>query len=218
MAEKELKKCIIVCASPNADSEYIRKKVSPDDYVIAADGGMTLLRKAGITPSLFVGDFDSYSGDIPEGVELIKLKTHKDDTDSMHCAEVAVERGFNEVWLLAAAGGSLSHTFSNYCVLSFLENKGVSAVMSDEDENVRVLSEGVFSFNNLNGHEFSVFPFGCEKAVVSYIGEVEYPAHDLILTHNSSLGKSNVFNSGNVKVAVKQGKVIIFISNKENNQ
>ena len=213
MAEKELKKCIIVCASPNADAEFVKQTIAPDDYVIAADGGMALLEKAGITPSLFVGDFDSYRGSIPDGVEIIKLKIHKDDTDSMHCAEVAVERGFNEVCLLAATGGSLSHTFSNYCVLSFLENKGINAVMSDEYGDVRVLGEGVYSFNNKSGHEFSVFPFGCENTVVSYIGDVEYPAKDLILAHNSSLGKSNVFRSADVKIAVKLGKAIVFISN-----
>lgn len=218
MAEKELKKCIIVCASPNADSNFIKQNITIDDYVIAADGGMAVLNKAEIIPDLFVGDFDSYRGSIPDGVEIIKLKTHKDDTDSMHCAEVAVERGFNEVCLLGAAGGSLSHTFSNYCVLSFLEEKGVEAVMSDKDVVVRVLSEGVYSFDNLYGHEFSVFPFGCKEVLVSYIGEVEYPADNLILTHNSSLGKSNLFKCDYVKVAVKQGKAIIFVSNKENNQ
>lgn len=218
MAEKELKKCIIVCASPNADAEFVKQIITPDDYVIAADGGMALLEKAGIIPNLFVGDFDSYRGSIPDGVEIIKLKTHKDDTDSMHCAEVAVERGFDEICLLGATGGSLSHTFSNFCVLSFLENKGVNAVMSDKHGDVRVLGEGVYSFNNLSGHEFSVFPFGCENAVVSYIGNVEYHANDLILAYNSSLGKSNVFRSDDVKIAVKQGNAIVFISNKENYQ
>lgn len=217
MAEKELKKCIIVCASPNADYRFIKQAITPDDYVMAADGGMALLEKAGVTPDLFVGDFDSYSGIIPDGVEIIKLKTHKDDTDSMHCAEVAVERGFKNIRFLGAAGGSLSHTFSNYCVLSFLEENGVDACMSDEYGDVRVLSEGVYSFNNLNGHEFSVFPFGCENTVVSYIGGVEYPAADLTLSSDSSLGKSNVFKSSDVIIEIKQGKAIVFISNKENN-
>ncbi|MBR2108459.1 MAG: thiamine diphosphokinase [Ruminococcus sp.] len=218
MAEKELKKCIIVCASPNADSRFVRQVITPDDYIIAADGGMALLKKAGLTPNLFVGDFDSFSGDVPDGVEIIKLKTRKDDTDSMHCAEVAAKRGFREVRLLGATGGSPSHTFSNYCVLSFLEAKGICAVMSDTDGDIRVFGEGVYSFNNLSGHEFSVFPFGCENAAVSYMGDVEYPARDLTLAYNSSLGKSNVFRSDNVIIAVKQGKVIVFISNKENNQ
>lgn len=217
MAEKVLKRCVIVCASPNADCEFIKQTIKPDDYVIAADGGMALLEKAEIIPDLFVGDFDSFSGTVPDGVEVIKLKTHKDDTDSMHCAELAVERGFSVVRILGAAGGSLSHTFSNYCVLCYLEENGVDACMSDESGDVRVLSEGVYSFDNLNDNEFSVFPFGSEKTVVSYIGGVEYPANELTLSSNSSLGKSNVFKSDDVKIEIKQGKAIVFISDKENN-
>ena len=212
MAEKILKKCVIVCSSPDANADYIKHAVNPQDYIIAADGGMEVLNKAGFTPDLFVGDFDSYGGIVPDRIEVIKLNTHKDDTDSMHCACVALERGFKSVLILGGSGGSLSHTYSNYSVLSFLEDNGISAVMSDKDGEVRVLKEGTYSFYNQNGCEFSVFPFGCEKAVVSYIGNVEYPAENLVLTENSSLGKSNVFRSENVRIIIKQGKAVIFNS------
>ena len=212
MAEKAKPRCVIVCASPDTEIDYISRSVKADDYVIAADGGMVLLSKAGIIPDLFVGDFDSFKGIVPEGVEVIRLNTHKDDTDSMHCASVAVSRGYKEVVLLGASGGSMPHTFSNYCVLSFLGDNGVKAALSDKSEDVRVLSEGEYSYSGLDGFGFSVFPFGCDSAVVSYIGGVEYPATDLTLYENSSLGKSNVFRSDEVKIAVKKGKVIVFNS------
>ena len=212
MAEKNSQRCVIVCASPDADAEYIRRFVRPDDYLIAADGGMNILNTAGIIPDLFVGDFDSFSGSVPNGTELIRLNVRKDDTDSMRCASIAVERGFKELVLLGAMGGTASHTFSNYAVLSFLADNGVNAIMSDKYEDVRVLSEGEYSFANLNGSEFSVFPFGCDSVVVSYTGESDYPAKELKLPENSSLGKSNVFRSDDVKIAVNKGKAIIFSS------
>lgn len=211
MAEKVLKRCVIVCASPDADASYIKSFIKPDDYIIAADGGMRLLGAAGIVPDLFVGDFDSFSGIVPYGVEVIKLNTHKDDTDSMHCAAVALERGFKSVVFLGAAGGSLSHTYSNYSVLSFLGDHGVTAVLSDKNEDVRVLGDGTYSFDSLKDCEFSVFPFGCKSATVSYLGEAEYPADNLILYENSSLGKSNVFRSNDFRIKVENGKIIVFI-------
>ena len=213
MAEKNLKRCVIVCASPDADAEKIKQSVTPGDYLIAADGGMAVLDKVGLVPDLFVGDFDSYSGIIPEGVETIRLKTHKDDTDSMHCASIAKDRGYREVCLLGASGGSVSHTYSNFCVLSYLYDNNINAVMSGKKEDVRVIGEGEYRFKNLSGRGFSVFPFGCKSAVVSYIGSVEYPADNLELSENSSLGKSNVFRSDDAAIVVKKGKAIVFINN-----
>lgn len=218
MAEEVLKRCVIVCASPEADASFIKRTIRPDDYIIAADGGMKKLNELKIAPDLFVGDFDSYGGYVPEKTEIIKLNTHKDDTDSMHCASVAVELGFKSVILLGASGGSMSHTFSNYSVLSFLADNSVTASMVDKNETVSVLNKGMYSFNNLKSSEFSLFPFGCESVEVSYIGEVEYPASDLTIRENSSLGKSNVFNSDKVEIEIKNGKAIVFCSENNNNQ
>ena len=212
MAEKNIKRCVIVCASPDAEAEYIKSLIGPDDYLIAADGGMSILNRAGIIPDLFVGDFDSFSGIVPEGTEVIRLNVRKDYTDSMRCASIAVERGFKELMLLGAAGGAASHTFSNYSVLSFLADNNVNAVMRDKNERVRVLSAGEYRFNNLNGCEFSLFPFGCDEAVVSYKGAVEYPAENLAIRENSSIGKSNVFRSDDIRLVISKGKAIIYVN------
>ena len=193
----------------------IKSRILPGDYIVAADGGMKTLEKAGVVPDLFIGDFDSYKGSIPEGTEIIKLNVRKDDTDSMHCASVAVERGFKSVVLLGASGGNPSHTFSNYSVLSFLSDSGVSAVMEDKDESVAVLCKGNYSFDNMNGFGFSLFPFGCKSVTVSYFGEADYPASDLIIEENSSLGKSNVIKSVCFEIQIKSGKAIVFYSSQK---
>lgn len=212
MAKEILKRCVIVCASPDADYRFIQRVLKTDDYIIAADGGMETLNRAEVKPDLFVGDFDSYGGIVPDGVEVIKLNVRKDDTDSMHCASVAVERGFKEVLLLGAMGGAASHTFSNYSVLSYLSDCGVSASMRDQNETVMIINNSVKSFNNLSGHEFSVFPFGCESVTVTYIGDVDYPAENLVLSESSSLGKSNVFRGDSARIEVKNGKALVFIA------
>ena len=55
-----------------------------DDLVIAADGGYEALSSRGIRCDLLIGDMDSIKK-IPGGVEILKHKVEKDETD-MHLA------------------------------------------------------------------------------------------------------------------------------------
>lgn len=51
--------------------------------VIACDRGYEYAARCGIKPDLLLGDFDSYTGALPAGVEVLRLPVEKDDTDTM---------------------------------------------------------------------------------------------------------------------------------------
>ena len=53
------------------------------DFVIACDRGFEYAQRGGIKPNLLLGDFDSYSGALPEDTEILLLPVEKDDTDTM---------------------------------------------------------------------------------------------------------------------------------------
>lgn len=211
MAEKV--RCVIICGSPDTDADFVKSFLKPDDYIICADSGYKTSVKSGVKPALFVGDFDSFDGEIESGIELIRLNTHKDDTDSMHCAEVALERGYKNIALLGATGARLDHTIANLSVLEYLRDNGAEAFIENEKEIVQILNEGEYTYSNLIGKTFSVFPFGCAETTVSYIGEVEYPAESLKLMSSRAVGISNIFKSSEVKVIIESGKAL-FIVNK----
>lgn len=214
MAEKV--RCVIICGSPEADIDFIKEYINPEsDYIMCADAGYLTARRAEIIPDIFVGDFDSYSGDVDESAEVVKLNTHKDDTDSMHCASVAVERGFKRVVLLAATGGRLDHTVANLSVLKYLEENGVEAFVVNKNESVRLLVEGDYAYNNLNGKTFSVLPFACESVRVTFEGEVEYPGEDLELLSSQVLGVSNVFRSDRVKIRILKGIAVLIVNSSQ---
>ena len=59
MAEEVKKKCVIICASPYNQPDFIRDIIGVNDYVICADGGFDTALKAGIKPDIVIGDFDS---------------------------------------------------------------------------------------------------------------------------------------------------------------
>ncbi len=52
-------RCVIISASPELDSEFLKTKINSDDYIICADGGADKLIPIGIVPDLIIGDFDS---------------------------------------------------------------------------------------------------------------------------------------------------------------
>lgn len=91
----EQRRCVICAAGPVGNAEALRPLLRPDDWVIAADGGVSLARRLGLTPSLLVADFDSSrrpdegltgenAGGV--GVPVASLPVKKDDTDTMAAA------------------------------------------------------------------------------------------------------------------------------------
>ncbi len=205
-------RAVIICGSPECDLEFIKSFINRGDYIICADSGYNIALSLGVKPDLFVGDFDSYSGDVDTETEVVKLNTHKDDTDSMHCAEFCVKNGFNEVVLLNAAGARLDHTIANLSVLKYLALNGVNAKIETAGETVQFLPQGEYTYSNLNGKTFSAIPFGCDKAVISYEGEVEYPAENLTLDSSLVIGVSNIFRSDKVRVKILSGEALLILN------
>ena len=64
------------------------------EYIIACDRGYSYAKRSGIVPDLLLGDFDSYTGKLPEGAAVERLPREKDDTDTMHAVRRALELGF----------------------------------------------------------------------------------------------------------------------------
>lgn len=210
-------RCVIICGSPDCDFELIKATVRQDDYVICADKGYSHAKKAGINPHLIVGDFDSYTdNDLPE-CEIIKLDVHKDDTDTMHAIDVAIERGYREFVLLAAMGGRFDHTFANVSILQYLSINACTGLILTPNEKILYLPEGEYSFTNYKNKTFSLFPFACEKVCVTYKG-TQYKAKELVLTSYFPMGVSNVFDDENSSVKICYGNAIIIINlSNENN-
>ena len=204
------RRCVIIAGAPDEDVDFIRQAVRQDDFVLCADRGVLYALDAGITPDVIVGDFDSYSGDLPSGSEVVRLLPEKDDTDTLHCVDTALKRGYTEFILLAATGGRLDHTLANVTVLEYLDAHNAHGMILSKNETIRFLPPGTHFFHGLNGKTFSVFPFGCDSAVLSYRG-AKYPLHHEPLCHSTARGVSNVFTSGAAEITVHSGKAVVIV-------
>ena len=115
-------RCVVV-AGGDCDLSLL-SEISTSDFVIAADSGLNHLMSANVKPDLIVGDFDSYSGRLPEGIETVVLPTKKDDTDLLFSLRCGVERGFKKycringsIFSFQVCPGRFS-CFSLYCNFS----------------------------------------------------------------------------------------------------
>ncbi len=199
-------RCVIVAGG---DCELLSlSKLTVTDYVIAADSGLKYCLEAKINPDLIVGDFDSYFGDLPEGTEIVKLPTHKDDTDLMFALRCALEKRFSDIVILGGYGSRPDQNLAMLQTLCFA--KSIDSNINIKAEcigfEVFVVKNGSIRFNADDKRYLSVFAF--EKAIgVSIVG-AEYPLKDAEIDPFFPIGVSNVA-SDDTTVTVKNGTLVI---------
>ncbi len=175
-------------------------------FIIAADGGLSFLTSRGVTPHLIVGDFDSYGGPLPEGVEVIRHPVMKDQTDMELAVREALRRGAGRLLLYGGLGGRLDHTLANLQLLVMLARRGVEGYLVGKNETATALSRRAARFSpDFTG---TVSVFACGEAVVSETGLL-YRLHQAALTDERPLGVSNEFTGARAEIAVHQGTALL---------
>lgn len=207
MGAKKMR-CVIISGSPDTNVEEIKSLCTSDDFIVCADSGYSFAKKAGLTPNLIIGDFDSLKEELPQNTEIVKLNTHKDDTDTEHCVMECIRRGYKDFLLLGSIGGRTDHTFANIATLAFLSEYNYNGIARNNGEEIRILKEGSYEMNNKKGLIFSVFPYGCESVNVTYKG-AEYMLNNKTLTYNVSRGISNVFVDDEAEITINRGRAIL---------
>lgn len=203
-----LRKCVLICASPYNDMDFIIQSIPEDAFIVCVDGGHTLAARKHISPQLIIGDFDSSICPSYPDCEFIVLPTHKDDTDTMYAIKTCLSRGFNDFDIYGATGGREDHTFANLCVLQFLSDKNCTARLLDPNTEIVCQNGGTKTYKRSYYSYFSIFPFGCPKAVLTLKG-FEYPLEYGILRCDYPLGISNSILGETAEVTVHEGRVII---------
>ena len=196
-------KCIIFCA---ADFHGLLAPLQPDDFIIAADGGLTHTQNLGIAPNGILGDFDSL-GYTPEGSTVFPVE--KDDTDAMLAVRKGLELGYREFYLYGSLDGPrLDHTVANFQTLQFLCDHGAFGYLIGRDYIVTALNDGSVRFPASCTGIFSVFCMGKDAEGVTIHGG-KYDAEDVTLSAGFPLGVSNHFEGKEVTISVKNGSLLI---------
>jgi thiamine pyrophosphokinase len=215
---------VILGAGPVRDAETLRLLLLPDDWLVAADGGVELAHRLGRTPTLIVADFDSSivqmtdSGHLNDSgrvtgaePEVIRLPTRKDQTDTMEAAQVALERGYTDFLLLGCIGGRFDHTMANLSVLLYLTDHGARAQMADEQNLLEIRFPSAFVVEPRKDRKLSLLPFAGDVSGIT-VKNAAYPLNNATLTSDFPLGISNEFLDSPVEISFKQGILLTILS------
>lgn len=206
-----MRRCVILSAGPVADPAALRELLRPDDWFVAADGGLRLAQALGVRPEVLVADFDS--GREPEGdeLEIVRYPVEKDVTDTQAAVMLALERGYRDFLLLGCTGGRLDHMMGNLAVLLYIRRRGGSALLADENNRARLLAPGDYTVPVEKGFHLSLVPFGGDARGVT-LRQVKYPLTDAVLSEEETLGISNEFLDCPAQISFREGRLLLFFS------
>ena len=204
----EIKKCAVISGAPEEDLSYYHKFLQ-DRYIICADSGYEKCAALGITPDLIIGDFDSSPRPHIE-CEIIDLKIRKNDTDTFHCVKEAIDRGCSSIVILGGIGDRVDHTYSNILSVVYCYDSNIECELINKKNRLFVagsditLSRGKYEYFSL----FALF----QKCTVSIKG-AQYELDAYELAPDCQLTQSNAFKDDQVKISVKNGKIILILCN-----
>lgn len=191
--------------------ENITEHPKGDDLCIAADSGYYNAERLWEHINIFVGDRDSFDGELPAGVETVELKPEKDLTDTQVAFELALSRGADDVIIIGGLSGRLDHTMSNLAILEDAKARGVHAVIADGRNRVRFIRNDSALIGRSNYKYLSILAAD-EKIRGLEIKGVKYPLDNAKLSRTFQFAVSNEIEGNCAFIAVKKGGIFIIES------
>lgn len=209
-------KTLIVGSGSELNEELMNKHCSWADFVIAADGGLMHLKKAGHTPNALLGDFDSipdailHDIKVRKDVEIIKFPTNKDYTDMELAIDFAIERGASHIAILGASGTRLDHTTANIHLLYKLVKNNIKGYIEDNHNKVYLIDDSI-TIDKQENNKVSLLPmFPFAKGVTTK--GLSYELNNDNLVFGTGLGISNEFSDDKAYISIKEGLLLVFVS------
>ncbi|WP_157018356.1 thiamine diphosphokinase [Mesorhizobium xinjiangense] len=179
-------------------------------HVIAADCGMRHAPGLGVTPELWVGDFDSVSeADIAAAptIERQVFPREKDKTDGELAVETAIERGATSLVLVGAFGGERAdHAFLHQTAAISLAEAGTPVILTSGDQEATPLPIATKRFDYPDGTVFSILAFSALSGL-SVTG-ARWPLDNVEIAFGSSLTLSNAV-SGELEITLGAGRALL---------
>ena len=192
-------------------SDNIEEKVQVGDLVVCADRGYRNAKAMGAHVNVLVGDFDSL-GSIPDDVdEIVKVPAKKDQTDLQLAINTAIDRGADDIIIIASTNGRLDHTLSLICTLEDLWDKKIPAHIVNGQNRIRFLRDsGVILMKSAYKY-FSVVALDKKVKGVTVNGG-EYPLIKKDVHRAFQYAVSNEITKNCALIEVKRGAVLVIES------
>lgn len=210
------RKCgLIIGAAPWQDGRFLTPYLAGKDWMVfCADGGYANAKAAGLEPDFLIGDWDS--GEKPAlDVPCVTLPVEKDMTDLQAAMYEALSMGVMELLLCGCTGGRLDHTVSNLLLLEWLAERGGQGMVVDEDNEVRLLTPGVYRLEDRpHYHYLSLVPLDHKISGVTLKG-TKYPLERAELSRGDTISISNEPKNPVLEITIGSGRALLIRSQKE---
>lgn len=193
-------------------------QITPEDIVIAADGGGRHCLSQGVYPAYVIGDLDSLDGADLEalrshGAQVIQYPQRKDYTDLELALRFAQSLPVNQVIILAALGERWDQTIANLLMpaAEWLEEKPLDIRLVDGSQELFLIRGGETArFFGRPGDTVSLIPLSGEAHNIN-TENLEYPLVHGTIRFGSTLGVSNVMLAEEASVSLGQGLLLCTI-------
>lgn len=178
--------------------------------VIAADGGIRHADRLGVSPELWVGDFDSASEALFTRFADVPRKTfprQKDATDGQLGVETAIAEGAKRLVLVGGLGGARTdHAMQHIVYAIHLAERGLSVLLTSGEEEAVPLLAGTLELDLADGALFSIL--GLTGLEGLSIENAEYPLERRDVPFGPPMTICNVAR-GRVRLTLEAGRGIV---------
>lgn len=217
---------ILIISGGSIDEMWGRKWVADyePDYCIAADSGLVMADKLGLTVDLLLGDYDSVDKKIFEkynrNTKTITYPCEKDYTDTHLALKKAIEKikksqdtpkdsTDDEIAIIGATGTRYDHAFTNIFVLDESLEAGIRCAIYDKNNKIYLADKSFEIRKDKQFGDYLSFAPMTPEAVLSLSG-VKYPLDRYTLRQGESICQSNEITEMIAKVEIFTGKLVVF--------
>lgn len=186
--------------------------ISDHDFLIAVDGGLRHLLALKRFPDLLIGDLDSVTSQelqacIDQGVEILRFKAEKDESDLELALLEALNRGYSDLTIANAGGGRVDHLLGNLSLLFHPQLQHATVKMADQTSQFHPLTQTI-TLNTQPGDLISLIPWQGPALGVT-TANLAYPLNIETLLPYGTRGLSNVALGSEITVSLQSGQLLL---------
>ncbi|MBQ9060871.1 MAG: thiamine diphosphokinase [Firmicutes bacterium] len=211
--------------------------LSPDDRIVCLDGGYDIACAQGIQPHLWLGDFDSLQGTLPESengpgslMEIRSYPPEKDYTDLELAFRALDPEETPNLLVIGGLGGRLDQTLVNIQMLQRYTAVPGAEAGAPKFRSIEMLDGhnrcfAVHGYKDAPGPEshwihkippesgafLSLLPL-TEKCTGVTLRNARYPLENADLRRGASLSVSNEFTDAPAELMVRHGCLLVIIA------
>ena len=200
---------LVANGDPQSDLSAL---ISDHNFLIAVDGGLRHLLALKRFPDLLIGDLDSITSEelqacIDQGVEILRFKAEKDESDLELALREALKRGYSDLTITNAGGGRVDHLLGNLSLLFHPALQHAKIKMTDQSSNFYPLSQTI-TLKTQPGDLISLIPWQ-DSAIGVTTANLAYPLDNETLFPYGTRGLSNVALGSEITVSLQSGKLLL---------